>query len=83
MDCHRQYPGSRIRYARVAPHTTAGSVTVTLNQADEQIKVTVTYELTALTQAAAAQLREFADNYPTFLATWQHAITRALHTEAP
>lgn len=71
-------PGRRIRYARVTPQTTAGTVTVSLNGTGGGTEVTVTYELTALTEAAAPGLREFAAGYPAFLTDWQHAITRSL-----
>lgn len=74
-------PPRHIRYARVTPHTSAGTVTVTLDEAGAHTEVTVTYELTALTDTAAVHLRQFAETYPTFLATWQNAITDTLHAE--
>jgi hypothetical protein len=40
--------------------------------------VEVTYELTALTGAASSRLREFADNYPAYLRSWQDAISARL-----
>jgi hypothetical protein len=66
-------PGRRIRYARVTP-TRAGTVTVAIDGAGAQ---TVTYELTALT-AAAADLHQFALDYPAFLRSWQDTIEARL-----
>jgi hypothetical protein len=75
--------GRHIRYARVIPHDNAGTVTVTLDDADGHSDVTVTYELTALTDAANHHLHEFAARYPAFLQSWQDAIAASLrHPEA-
>ena len=74
-------PGKRIQYTRVTPHTDAGTVTVTLDEADGRSEVTVTYELTALTDSANRRLHEFAEQYPAFLQSWQDAITATLHTK--
>jgi hypothetical protein len=75
-------PGRHIRYARVIPGHNAGTVTVTVDDAEGYSDVTVTYELTALTAAAAQQLNEFAADYPTFLHSWQNAIAASLcHAE--
>jgi Polyketide cyclase / dehydrase and lipid transport len=71
--------GRRIRYVRVIPHANAGTVTVTLDDADGQSDVTVTYELTALTDDANQHLQEFAERYPAFLQSWQDAIAASLH----
>jgi Polyketide cyclase / dehydrase and lipid transport len=73
-------PGRRISYARVAPHAAAGTVTVTLDDAGSHSEVTVTYILTALTDAANDYLHEFSEGYPEFLSTWQGAIAAALRT---
>ncbi|TDD68854.1 SRPBCC family protein [Actinomadura darangshiensis] len=70
-------PGRHIRYARVTPNTSAGTVTVTLTESGDHTEVAVTYELTALTETAADDLSRFADDYPTFLTTWQTAIAEA------
>jgi hypothetical protein len=75
-------PGRRISYARVTPQDTAGTVTVTLDDAGGHSDVEVTYELTALTAAAAERLAGFADRYPAFLRSWQTAIEAALHGDA-
>jgi hypothetical protein len=75
-------PGRHIRYARVTPGTSAGTVSVVLDDADGRSEVTVTYELTALSDEGAAHLRRFAEGYPAFLASWQDAIATALQAEA-
>lgn len=71
--------GRRICYARVIPHANAGTVTVTLDEVGGHSDVTVTYELTALTDAANHHLHEFAARYPAFLESWQDAIAASLH----
>jgi len=70
--------GRRIRYARVTPQVDAGTVTVTLEDVGGQSEVTVTYELTTLTDAANAHLHAFAARYPAFLQSWEHAIAAYL-----
>jgi hypothetical protein len=72
-------PGKRISYARVTPGETAGTVTVVVNGADRGSEVTVTYELTELSDAHGDKLREFVDTYPAYLQSWQDAITDWLH----
>lgn len=75
---HRD-PGRRISYARVTPGDRAGTVTVSLAEApDGGSDVTVTYVLTALTDAADAALAEFAAGYDEFLASWSAAIATHL-----
>lgn len=76
-------PGRRIRYARVTPGVSAGTVSVVLDEAGDHSDVTVTYELTALSAEGAAHLRRFADGYPAFLAGWQNAMAEALRDDAP
>lgn len=71
-------PGRRIRYARHTPGATAGTVTVALTDAGGHSDVTVTYELTALTEAGREHLREFAAGYEAYLASWQEDIAAAL-----
>jgi hypothetical protein len=68
-------PGRRVRYARIAP-STAGTVEVVLDEAGGGSEVTVTYELTALTEAARPELARFAEGYPEFLREWHDAIAR-------
>ena len=66
--------GSHISYARLTPEVTAGTVAVALADNGTGADVTVTYDLTALTDAANDDLRTFAAGYPEFLASWQEAI---------
>jgi hypothetical protein len=68
-------PGRSIRYTRVIADQDAGTVSVTL---DSKTQVTVTYDLTALSDPAAAHLAQFEANYPQFLAHWEQAISAAL-----
>jgi hypothetical protein len=68
-------PGRRVSYARVTPHDRAGTVTVELAEAaDGGSDVTVTYVLTALTDAADEALATFAAGYAEFLTGWATAI---------
>ncbi|MFI0486386.1 hypothetical protein [Actinomadura sp. 9N215] len=69
-------PGRHISYARVTPGQRAGTVTVDI---DEDGTATVTYDLTALTEAAARNLEEFAAAYPDFLHSWEEAIATHLN----
>jgi hypothetical protein len=69
--------GRFIRYARVVPGVTAGTVTVELAGAGGDSEVTVTYELTALAEPGEAELREFAAGYAEFLRSWETAIAAA------
>jgi hypothetical protein len=73
-------PGRSLRYARLTPDTWAGTVAVELASVDDGSDVTVTYELTSLSDSARTELHEFADRYPAFLASWSDAITTALTT---
>jgi hypothetical protein len=70
--------GRRIHYARVTPQVDAGTVTVTLDDVNGQSEVAVTYELTALTDAANAHLQAFAAQYPAFLQSWEQDIAASL-----
>lgn len=73
-------PGRSIRYSRVIAGQHAGTVTVTLDSSDPAsgTQVTVSYDLTALSEPGAAHLAEFAANYPQFLASWEQAIAQEL-----
>ncbi len=71
--CARE-PGRSVRYARIAHGKNAGTVTVTL---DDPGAATVDYDLTALSDEAAADLAEFAARYPQFLQHWEQAIAAA------
>ncbi|HEY0932531.1 MAG TPA: SRPBCC family protein [Trebonia sp.] len=76
-------PGRRIAYARVTPGDQAGTVTVDLTPAGGVSEVAVTYQLTALSDQADAELADFAAGYADFLRSWQDDITTLLnrHTD--
>jgi hypothetical protein len=74
--------GKRISYARVTPGDRAGTVTIVVHPTGRHSEVEVTYELTAPTGAASPGLREFADNYPAYLRSWQDAISARLAGES-
>ncbi len=62
----------------MTPGDRAGTVTIDLSPAGqhgEASDVEVTYRLTALSESARDQLREFADGYPAYLQSWQDAIS--------
>jgi hypothetical protein len=72
---HRQ-----IRYARVVTGRDAGTVTVDLKPDDKGSEVSVTYQLTALSEAGRGWLAKFEENYPEFIKSWEQALaTRASH----
>lgn len=70
--------GRRIAYAQVIPGERAGSVIVTLEATGDGTDVEVVYELTPLSDAGAAHLKQFADGYNDYLRSWQDAITACL-----
>lgn len=74
--CARE-PGRSVRYARVVHGQNAGTVTVTLNDAGT---ATVEYDLTALSDEAAADLARFAAHYAQYLQHWEQAIADATST---
>ncbi|MEV7806837.1 hypothetical protein AB0O28_28195 [Microbispora sp. NPDC088329] len=79
---HRE-PGRSVSYARLREGVHAGTVGVTLAAAERgHSDVTVTYDLTALTAEAEADLAAFAAGYPAFLRSWEGAIAAHLG-EAP
>jgi hypothetical protein len=69
----------RMRYARVAGERTAGSVTVMCRPSDApgSSEVRVVYELTALGDDGARDVRELSEAYDAFLAGWRAAIREA------
>jgi hypothetical protein len=73
-------PGARISYARVTPGHLAGTVTVDISAAGEHSEVAVTYQLTALNDAAGRHLREFAAGYQAYLESWQEAIAALIRS---
>jgi hypothetical protein len=69
----------RIRYARVTPHGLAGTVEVrALSGSRAATTVRVTYDLTALTDAAAAELAGFAAGYHAEIDKWASDIAESL-----
>jgi hypothetical protein len=73
--------GRHISYARVVPQVNAGTVVVTLEPGDGGSEVTVTYDLTALTETGEQQLRMLAAEYPAFLRAWQDRIEAVLRRD--
>jgi hypothetical protein len=67
-----------VRYARVAIGDSAGIVTVTCVEKSGQTTVTVDYDLSALSDAGADRLEQFAQSYDDMLAHWQHHTSHAL-----
>ncbi|WP_116950016.1 SRPBCC family protein [Jiangella endophytica] len=71
---HRD-PGRSISYARVTPGSRAGTVRVELRpDGAGGSDVTVTYELTALSEPAEAELDRFAAGFADYLRSWETAI---------
>jgi Polyketide cyclase / dehydrase and lipid transport len=66
--------GRRISYARVTPGVRAGTVSVELEPTGGGSRVTVGYEMTALSDQGRAELDRFAETYPDFLRSWEAAI---------
>jgi hypothetical protein len=77
--CARE-PGRSVRYARVVHGRNAGTVTVTLDDAGS---ATVDYDLTALSEAAATDLAQFAAHYSQYLRHWEEAIAGATSRPDP
>ncbi|MEU7739880.1 SRPBCC family protein [Nonomuraea sp. NPDC049158] len=75
--------GRHVSYARVTPGSRAGTVRVAVGAGHGGgSAVRVTYELTALSPAGERELREFADGYPAFLASWERDIAARFGPEA-
>jgi hypothetical protein len=69
----------RIRYARITPHGLAGTVEVrALSGSHADTTVRVTYDLTALTDAAIGELAGFAAGYHAEIDTWASDIAESL-----
>ena len=75
-------PGTSIQYTSVTPGQRAGLITVECQATPDGTRVTVSYDLTSLVPAANAELRRFADEYPRFLAHWEHAIANLVTSAA-
>jgi hypothetical protein len=64
-----------VRYTRVTPGRTAGTVSVTVLEAHPaRTQLRVDYDLTALTDAGGRWLADFAENFVDHVAQWQRAI---------
>jgi hypothetical protein len=67
--------GQTVRYARVTPGVTAGTVAVAVVQSDPtRTRLRVTYDLTALTTDAERWLDHFAAGFVGYIAGWEAAI---------
>ena len=62
------------RYARVTPGVQAGTVDVTCRPDGKGSVATVSYELTALSEAAEPELAAFADRYTELMSAWEREI---------
>jgi len=71
-------PGRCIEYATVTPGWRCGLLTVACKASGGATTATVSYDLTALSDTADADLDTFAADYPSFLDHWQSAIAEAL-----
>jgi hypothetical protein len=69
---------NHVRYTRVALGDSAGLVTVNCAENSGRTTVTVDYDLSALSDAGAERLEQFAARYDDMLAHWQHHTSRAL-----
>jgi len=68
-----------LRYARVTPEITAGTVAVDVVASDsDTTRVRVTYDLTALSTAGETWLAAFAAEYDTEIACWASDIAAAV-----
>jgi hypothetical protein len=76
--CGRE-AGRSIRYARIIPGVSMGLITVviTVPAGRDGWIATVSYDLTALSAAARAELARFAAGFPGFLRQWTEAIAAA------
>ena len=64
-----------MRYARVTPGVSAGTVAVTTLDAEPtRTRVRVGYDLTALSPDGASWLETFAEGFATYIEHWETAI---------
>ena len=71
-----------MRYARVVDGVQAGMVTVRCRDEDGATVATVGYDVTALSDAAGAELDAFAAAYADEMAEWERDIATALAAHA-
>jgi len=67
-----------VRYARVAPGVSAGTVTVRCAPDGEATATEVTYALTALGPEGERRLEALADEFPAYIDGWARAIAERL-----
>lgn len=67
-----------VRYARVAIGDSAGIVSVSFAPADDGTRVTVAYDLSALSPDGAVRLTQFEASYGDMLEHWRVFTSRAL-----
>lgn len=64
-----------VRYARVTPGATAGTVAVTVVQSDpSHTRLRVSYDLTALSTEGALWLERFAGDFVAYISNWAAAL---------
>lgn len=68
----------RIRYAAFSPGDRASLITVELTPVATGSEVEVTYDVTALSEAGARGLVDFADGYERYLESWHQQIVAYL-----
>lgn len=64
----------RIGYTNVAPGDRASLITVELTPINAYCEVTVTYDVTALSEAGARSVAHFAEGFAPYLDSWQRQI---------
>jgi len=71
-------PGRSIEYATATPGQRCGLVAVACQVSGEATTATISYDLTALSGEADAELDAFAADYPSFLGHWERSIAEAV-----
>lgn len=75
----RRTKGRHLKYARVVHGRNAGTVDVRLEPGKKRSTlITVTYDLTSLTDEGGRAIHSFASSYKDFLASWEKAIAHLL-----
>ena len=67
-----------IEYVRIVPESRIGTVTVHLSPSGTGTEVTVSYRMTALSEAGDNALRAFAAGFDAMLASWERSIAALL-----
>jgi len=71
--------GQSIQYVTTTAGERCGIVTVACEPSANGTKATVSYDFTALSHAAEAELGRFAMGFPSFLGHWESSIARAMN----